>query len=203
MLALVAVLGPGLLAGPSDDSAGITTYSIPGADYGYRLLWVLTLSTLALIVFRELAARMGVVTGKGLMGLVRERYGRRATNGALAALLVANLGTICAEFAGVAAGMQILAGPGPAISVPVVAAAVSVLVLRGSFGRVEHSCSPSARSSSPTWSPGCWRIPTGMRPPAGSSSRACPHARGRAGDRRDGEHDARPVGPGVHPVLRA
>jgi Mn2+/Fe2+ NRAMP family transporter len=138
-LALVAVLGPGLLAGLSDDDpAGITTYSILGADYGYRLLWVLTLSTIALIVFHELAARMGVVTGKGLMCLVRERYGQRATHGALAALLVANLGTICAEFAGVAAGMQILGGPGPAVSVPLAAAAVSVLVLRGSFGRVEH-----------------------------------------------------------------
>jgi len=139
LLALGAVLGPGLLAGLSDDDpAGITTYSILGADYGYRLLWVLALSTVALIVFHEVAARMGVVTGKGLMCLVRERYGRRATHLALAALLLANLGTICAEFAGVAAGMQVLGGPSAYISVPLAAAAVSVLVLRGSFGRVEH-----------------------------------------------------------------
>lgn len=139
LLALGAVLGPGLLAGLSDDDpAGIATYSILGADYGYRLLWVLALSTVALIVFHELAARMGVVTGKGLMCLVRERYGCRVTHGALAALLVANLGTICAEFAGVAAGMQVLGGPSRYISVPLAAAAVSVLVLRGSFGRVEH-----------------------------------------------------------------
>jgi NRAMP (natural resistance-associated macrophage protein)-like metal ion transporter len=139
IIALGAVLGPGLLAGLSDDDpAGITTYSILGADYGYRLLWVLALSTVALIVFHEVAARMGVVTGKGLLCLVRERYGPRATNGALAALLIANLGTICAEFAGVAAGMQVLGGPGPYISVPLAALAVSVLVLRGSFGRVEH-----------------------------------------------------------------
>jgi Mn2+/Fe2+ NRAMP family transporter len=139
LLALVAVLGPGLLAGLSDDDpAGITTYSILGADYGYRLLWVLTLSTLALIVFHDLAARTGEVTGKGLMCLVRERYGRRATQGALAALLVANLGTICAEFAGVAAGMQVLGNISRYVSVPLAAGAVSVLVLRGSFGRVEH-----------------------------------------------------------------
>jgi Mn2+/Fe2+ NRAMP family transporter len=139
LLALAAVLGPGLLAGLSDDDpAGITTYSILGADYGYSLLWVLGLSTVALIVFHELAARMGVITGKGLMCLVRERYGRRATHGALAALLVANIGTICAEFAGVAAGMQVLGGPSRYICVPLAAAAVSVLVLRGSFGRVEH-----------------------------------------------------------------
>ena len=78
VVALFAVLGPGLLAGLSDDDpAGITTYSILGADYGYRLLWVLAVSTLALIVFHELAARTGVVTGKGLMRLVSEPYGRR------------------------------------------------------------------------------------------------------------------------------
>jgi NRAMP (natural resistance-associated macrophage protein)-like metal ion transporter len=138
-VALLAVLGPGLLAGLSDDDpAGITTYSILGADYGYRLLWVLALSTAALIVFHELAARTGVVTGKGLMRLVRERYGRSAAQAALAALVVANVGTICAEFAGVAAGMQVLAGASRYVIVPLAALAVSLLVLRGSFRRVEH-----------------------------------------------------------------
>src|SRR5438105_13409191 len=102
LVALAAVVGPGILAGLSDDDpAGITTYSILGADYGYRLLWVLALSTVALIVFHELAVRTGVVTGKGLMRLVHERYGRRRTQFALTALVVANVGTICAEFAGV------------------------------------------------------------------------------------------------------
>jgi NRAMP (natural resistance-associated macrophage protein)-like metal ion transporter len=139
VVALFAVLGPGLLAGLSDDDpAGITTYSILGADYGYRLLWVLLLSTIALIVFHELAARTGVVTGKGLMRLVRERYGRRAAYGALGALVVANVGTICAEFAGVAAGMQVLTGASRYVTVPLAALAVGVLVLRGSFRRVEH-----------------------------------------------------------------
>ena len=79
LLALVAVLGPGLLAGLSDDDpAGITTYSVLGAQYGYQLLWVLLLSTVALIVFHNLGARMGVVTGQGLIGLIRQRYGVRA-----------------------------------------------------------------------------------------------------------------------------
>jgi Mn2+/Fe2+ NRAMP family transporter len=139
VVALLAVLGPGLLAGLSDDDpAGITTYSILGADYGYRLLWVLTLSTAALIVFHNLAVRTGVITGKGLMRLVRERYGRRPTQVALTALVVANVGTIAAEFAGVAAGMQVLTGTSKYISVPLAAVAVSVLVLKGSFRRVEH-----------------------------------------------------------------
>src|SRR4051812_37940796 len=136
---MLAVLGPGVLAGLSDDDpAGITTYSILGADYGYSLLWVITVSTVALIVFHSVAARTGVVTGKGLMRLVRERNGGRVAAAVLCALVVANVGTLCAEFAGVAAGMEVLAGASRYVTVPLAALAVSVLVLRGSFRRVEH-----------------------------------------------------------------
>jgi Natural resistance-associated macrophage protein len=91
MVAFAAVVGPGVLAGRSDDDpAGITTYSILGADFGYRLLWVLLLSTVALIVFHELGARMGCVTGRGLAGLIRDRYGHGAAVSAAGVLLVAN-----------------------------------------------------------------------------------------------------------------
>jgi Mn2+/Fe2+ NRAMP family transporter len=137
--ALLAVVGPGVLAGLSDDDpAGITTYSILGAKYGYELLWVLALSTVALIVFHELGVRMGIVTGKGLLTLVREHYGSGATRLVLGALVVANLGTMCAEFAGVAAGMDLLSGVSRYVSVPLAGLAVSLLVLRGSFKYVEH-----------------------------------------------------------------
>ncbi|WP_320668644.1 NRAMP family divalent metal transporter [Patulibacter defluvii] len=136
--AVLAVLGPGLLAGLSDDDpAGITTYSIMGADHGYRLLWVLLASTVLLIVFHELAARLGVMTGKGLLALVRERHGERAALALLAPLLIANLGTLVAELAGVAAAASLAGIPrGPAV----VAAAVVVcaLVLGSGFHRVEH-----------------------------------------------------------------
>lgn len=135
---LVAVMGPGLLAGLSDDDpAGITTYSVLGAQDGYRLLWVLLLSTVALVLFHDLAARMGVVTGQGLIGLVRQRYGVRMGGATLAALVVANIGTTCAEFAGVAAGSELF-GVSRYVSVPTAAVVVSLLVLRGSFQRVEH-----------------------------------------------------------------
>src|ERR687887_549259 len=113
--ALLAVLGPGLLAGLSDDDpAGITTYSIMGPDHGYRLLWVLTASTAALILFHELVARMGVVSGRGLLALVRERHGARWALALLAPLMLANVGTACAEFAGVAASLE-LAGVAPLV----------------------------------------------------------------------------------------
>lgn len=133
------MVGPGLLAGLSDDDpAGITTYSILGAKYGYELLWVLLLSTAALIVFHELGVRLGIVTGKGLLTLVRERYGPRATAVVIVALVVANTGTLCAEFAGVAAAMELLGGMSRYLSVPLAAIGVSALVLRENFRHVEH-----------------------------------------------------------------
>jgi len=137
--ALLAVVGPGLLAGLSDDDPpGITTYSTLGADHGYRLLWILALSTAALIVYHEVAVRMGIVTGKGLLALVRERYGRPGVLLALPALVLANVGTMCAEFAGIAAAMTLLGGVSRYASVPLAAVVVALLVLRGSFRRVEH-----------------------------------------------------------------
>jgi Mn2+/Fe2+ NRAMP family transporter len=138
LVLLAGVAGPGLLAGLSDDDpAGITTYSVLGADYGYRLIWVLTVSTVALALFHELGARMGAVTGQGLTGLIRDRYGVRPTAVALLILVVANIGTTCAEFAGVAASLE-LAGVARGISVPIAAVAVSALVLWGGFKRIEH-----------------------------------------------------------------
>ncbi|HZC27244.1 MAG TPA: divalent metal cation transporter, partial [Actinopolymorphaceae bacterium] len=138
LLSLAAVLGPGLLAGLSDDDpAGITTYSVLGAQHGYQLLWVLLLSTVALVVFHSLGARVGVVTGQGLIGLIRQRYGVGPAALAISALVVANLGTTCAEFAGIAAGFELF-GVTRYVAVPVAALVVSVLVLRGGFHRVEH-----------------------------------------------------------------
>ena len=135
---LAAVVGPGLLAGLSDDDpAGITTYSALGASHGYQLLWVLLVATLALILFHDLASRMGVVTGQGLIGIIRQRFGVRVAGAALLLLVLANLGTTAAEFAGIAAGFELFGVP-RAVSVPVAAVAVGLLVLRGSFHRVEH-----------------------------------------------------------------
>lgn len=138
VLAFGAVIGPGVLAGLSDDDpAGITTYSILGADFGYRLLWVLLLSTFALVVFHEVGARLGVVTGRGLVALIRQRYGASVGFTAAGVLVVANVGTTAAEFAGVAASLD-LVGLTRYVSVPAAAVAVTVLVGAGGFRRVEH-----------------------------------------------------------------
>lgn len=138
LAAILTVVGPGLLAGLSDDDpAGITTYSVLGTDYGYQLLWVLLLSTVALIVFHDLGARMGVVTGQGLIGLIRDRYGPRPGGLALVTLLVANLGTTCAELAGVAAGFELF-GVSRYVSVPLAAGLISLVVLKGHFHQIER-----------------------------------------------------------------
>lgn len=135
--ALLAVMGPGMIAGLSDDDpAGITTYSVLGADYGYQLLWVLVASTFALIVLHDLGARIGVVTRQGMIGLIRQKYGARSGTLSAAALILANVGTMTAEFAGIAAAGQLF-GFSKYVTVPIAAFAVSFLVLRNSFAKVE------------------------------------------------------------------
>jgi Mn2+/Fe2+ NRAMP family transporter len=136
--AFIAVLGPGILAGLSDDDpAGITTYSILGADHGYALIWVLVIATAMLILYHAIAVRLGAVTGQGLAGLIRERYGVRTAFAMTTILVIANLGTTAAEFAGIASALD-LAGVSRVISVPVAAVGVSWLVIGSQFKRVEH-----------------------------------------------------------------
>src|SRR5438105_3981421 len=97
LLPLLAVIGPGIISGSVDnDAGGITTYSIAGASFGYSLLWVLFLTTFSLAVTQEIGARMGLVTGKGLASLIRERFGLKWTTYIMVVLLLANMGTIAA-----------------------------------------------------------------------------------------------------------
>lgn len=137
VLLFLAVLGPGLITASVDnDAGGITTYSVAGALYGYDLLWTLIPITVALIVVQEMSARMGVITGKGLSDLIRENFGVRVTFWMSIALIVANLGNVIAEFAGVAASLEIFGVPVWA-SVPAAALGVWLLVLKGTYRSVE------------------------------------------------------------------
>jgi Mn2+/Fe2+ NRAMP family transporter len=137
-LALLAVVGPGIItANVDNDAGGITTYSVAGAHYGYSLLWMLSLVALALIIVQEMSARLGVVTGKGLADLIRESMGVRVTAVIIGLMLVANLANTVSEFAGVAASMEIF-GVSKYISVPVVAVGVWLLIVKGSYRAVER-----------------------------------------------------------------
>jgi NRAMP (natural resistance-associated macrophage protein)-like metal ion transporter len=134
----LAVMGPGLITASVDnDAGGITTYSLAGAQFGTKLLWTLGPITVALIVVQEMSARMGVVTGKGLADLIRENFGVRTTFWVSVALIFTNLANTVAEFAGVAASLQIFRIP-PWASVPLVAVVVWFLVLKGSQRVVER-----------------------------------------------------------------
>src|SRR6266478_9843480 len=136
--AVMAVIGPGIItANVDNDAGGIATYSQAGADFGYSLLWTLIPITFALILVQEMAARMGVVTGKGLSDLIRERFGVKSTFFVMLALLIANLGNTVAEFAGVAEALQIFGIP-RFVSVPGVALVVWLLVTQGSAKVVER-----------------------------------------------------------------
>jgi NRAMP (natural resistance-associated macrophage protein)-like metal ion transporter len=134
---ILAVIGPGIITSNVDnDAGGITTYTLAGAQFGYTLLWTLIPLTVALYVSEEMCARMGVVTGKGLSDLIREEFGFRSTFFVMLAALAVDLGNTVAEFAGVAASMQIF-GISKYISVPIAGVFVWFLVVRGSYRQVE------------------------------------------------------------------
>lgn len=133
----LAVVGPGLITSNVDnDAGGIATYSVVGAQFGYAMLWSLIPIAIALYVSEEMCARMGVVTGKGLSDLIREEFGFRSTFFVMVAGLVVDLANTVAEFAGVAAAMQIF-GVSKYIAVPVAAILVWVMVIRGTYRQVE------------------------------------------------------------------
>jgi len=133
----LSLMGPGIITASIDnDAAGITTYSVTGARFGYSLLWTLIPTTVALIVTQEMVARMGVITGKGLSDLIRENYGVKATFYMMAGLFVANFGTTAAEFAGWAASWEIF-GISKYVVVPMGALLIWMLVTRGSYRMVE------------------------------------------------------------------
>jgi Mn2+/Fe2+ NRAMP family transporter len=135
---LLAVVGPGIItANVDNDAGGITTYSVAGASYGYILLWMMPLVAIVLIIVQEMSARLGVVTGKGLADLIRERMGVRVTAIILAVLVFVNLANTVSEFAGIAASMEIF-GVSKYISVPLAAVAVWFLIVKGSYKTVER-----------------------------------------------------------------
>src|SRR3990172_9587333 len=137
VLIFLSVMGPGIITSNVDnDAGGITTYSLAGAHFGYAFLWTLIPITLALIVVQDMSARMGVVTGKGLSDLIRERFGVKTTFYVLLALFLANLGNIIANFAGIASALEIL-NIKRQIVVPLAAIFIWLLAVKGNYRSIE------------------------------------------------------------------
>src|SRR5208282_6558150 len=122
-LAVLAIFGPGLIAANAgNDAGGVLTYASAGAQFGYRTLFLMVLITVALVVVQEMCARLGAYTGEGLGALIREQFSLRVTAFALLAFLVANVGLVVSEFAGIAAALE-LVGVSKFMSIPVAAVA--------------------------------------------------------------------------------
>jgi NRAMP (natural resistance-associated macrophage protein)-like metal ion transporter len=138
LLAFLAVMGPGIIAGVAgNDAGGITTYSVMGAETGLSLLWIFPVTIVILAIVQEMVARLGVVTGQGLSDLIRERFGVRWTLFAMVVLLVANVANTVANFAGAAGALDIFGIP-KWLTVPVVAVGIWSLVLFASYRVVER-----------------------------------------------------------------
>ncbi|MBI5135669.1 divalent metal cation transporter [Candidatus Uhrbacteria bacterium] len=133
VLFFLSVIGPGIIAANADnDAGGISTYSIVGAHFGTSMLWILFLLTFSLAVTQEMGVRIGLVTQQGLGGVIREYFGVRWTVFAMVAMLIANMGTIVAEFAGIASSFELF-GITKYLVVPIAAVVVWTVLYKGSF----------------------------------------------------------------------
>jgi NRAMP (natural resistance-associated macrophage protein)-like metal ion transporter len=138
LLGFLGVLGPGLIAANAgNDAGGIATYASAGSQFGYRMLFVMVLVTIALVVVQEMSARLGAYTGEGLVSLIREQFPLRLAAFAVGALLVANLGLVVSEFAGIGAAFELF-GVSRYLSVPAAAFGIWALVIFGSYRRAER-----------------------------------------------------------------
>ena len=139
ILGFLAVMGPGIITGfAGNDAGGVATYTAVGARYGFGLVWLLALVSVSLLLVLDVCVRMGVITGKGLSDLIRERFGVRWTMFAMLALVVANGSNIVAEYAGIAASLALL-GIAPVVSVPIAAIVLWSFIVFFNYRIVERT----------------------------------------------------------------
>ena len=137
LLGWLLVLGPGLIAtSAGNDAGGIATYSQAGAKYGYDLIWVMVIITVSLAVVQEMCARLGAATGRGLLDLIRERFGVGWSLFAVVVILIANGGVTISEFVGIGAAMELI-GISKNIAIPLTAVFLWYLVVYGNYPSVE------------------------------------------------------------------
>ena len=131
------LMGPGVISSNvANDASGIATYSLAGAAFGIELIWSLVPILVALIVVQEMSARMGIVTGKGLSDLIRERFGAKITFYLMIGMFLTNMGNVIAQFAGIAAGMEVF-GVNKLLSIPISAFLVWWMVIKGTYKSIE------------------------------------------------------------------
>ncbi|MEM2954783.1 MAG: Nramp family divalent metal transporter [Candidatus Nanoarchaeia archaeon] len=135
----LSLIGPGLITALGDnDAGGIASNSAAGAHFGYSFLWILFVITIALTIILDMCVRMGIVTGKGLMDLIRENFGLKWSIFAISCLFIANFATIVSNLGGVAGGIEILGGS-RYILLPIIVLFAWLLLLFGTYKIVEKS----------------------------------------------------------------
>jgi Mn2+/Fe2+ NRAMP family transporter len=132
------LLGPGLVAASAgNDAGGIATYSSTGAKFGYEMLWVMLVITVSLAIVQEMCARLGAATGRGLLDLIRERFGLGWSVVAISAIMIANTGLVISEFVGIGAAGELF-GISRYITVPIAASVIWYLIVYGSYAQIER-----------------------------------------------------------------
>src|SRR6185503_2451158 len=130
------ILGPGLITGASDDEpSGIATYAVAGAALGLGMLWTAPATLPLMAAVQLICARIGLVTGRGLAGVIRGRYPRPLLYAACLLLLVANVFNIAADLAGMADASQMLTGVPSLLSIPVFGALILLATVYLSYPR--------------------------------------------------------------------
>jgi NRAMP (natural resistance-associated macrophage protein)-like metal ion transporter len=138
LLALLAIMGPGLIVMVGDnDAGGVATYAQAGQNYRLTLLWTLVLLVPVLIVNQEMVVRLGAVTGVGHARLIIERFGKFWGAFSVGDLFILNFLTIVTEFIGVSLALGYF-GVSKFVAVPVAAGALIVMTTTGSFRRWER-----------------------------------------------------------------
>lgn len=133
----VAGLGPGLITGAADDDpSGVSTYSVAGAAFGYAPLWTALFSFPLMAAVQLMCSRLGMVTGRGLAGVIRRRYPRPILWGACALLVVANVVNIGADLGGMAEATEMVTGVDSLAWTPVYALVIVSLLLWSSYRRI-------------------------------------------------------------------
>lgn len=133
-------LGPGLITGAADDDpSGISTYSVAGASFGYAPLWTALFSFPLMAAVQMMCARLGMVTGRGLAGVVRRRYGRYVLWSSCALLLVANIFNIGADLGGMGEATAMVTGISTFVWTPLYAAAITSLLFWTTYRMIANT----------------------------------------------------------------
>jgi NRAMP (natural resistance-associated macrophage protein)-like metal ion transporter len=127
---LLKILGPGFISGAADDDpSGIGTYATAGASLGYATLWTALLTFPLMSAVQYTCAKIGLVTGRGLAGVLRRHYPRPLLYGAVVALFVANTINVGADLGAIAAAINLLV-PALPVTPLILPIAVAILALQ-------------------------------------------------------------------------